>query len=105
MEEETRLGNSKTVLERWSEVGAIVLLALGSLFAAAAHFRQKPGSPTVAPGSPGTASSKRGGDTTRTRWSFGGPLPGATPFDDALVRKLRPPGLPGLPASGRARDT
>ncbi|HEV2064188.1 MAG TPA: thioredoxin domain-containing protein, partial [Thermoanaerobaculia bacterium] len=26
---------------------------------------------------------------TRTRWSFGGPLPGAIPFDDVLVRRLQ----------------
>ena len=78
--------------------GAIALLALGSLFAAAAHFRQKPGSPTAVSGPPVADSSKTGSDTTKTHWSFGGPLPGATPFDDTLVRKLeaawaaRPPG-------------
>ncbi len=78
--------------------GALALLALGSLFVAAVRFRQKPGSPTAGSGPPATASSTTGGDTAGTRWSFGGPLPGATPFDDALVRRLqaawaaRPPG-------------
>jgi hypothetical protein len=78
--------------------GALALLALASLFVAAVRFRQKQGSRTPASGQPATASTKTGGDTARTHWSFGGPLPGATPFDDALVRRLqaawaaRPPG-------------
>ena len=69
--------------------GAIALLALGSLFAAASHFRQKPESPAAASGAPGAPSSDSGGQATKERKSFGGPLPGATPFDDALVRRLR----------------
>jgi uncharacterized protein len=78
--------------------GAIVLLAVGSLFAAVVHFRQKAGPSTVLSGPPETVSSNSGTDTAKTRWSFGGPLPGATPFDEALMRKLqgawaaRPPG-------------
>jgi len=80
-----------------ARTGAIVFLALASLIAAV-HFRQKPASPTAVPGPPATASSNTGSDAARTRWSFGGRLPGAVPFDDALVRKLqaawaaRPPG-------------
>jgi uncharacterized protein YyaL (SSP411 family) len=68
------------------------------LFAATVHFRQKSGRPTAGSGPPATASSKTGSNTAETRWSFGGPLPGATSFDDALVGKLqaawaaRPPG-------------
>jgi uncharacterized protein YyaL (SSP411 family) len=72
-----------------ARAGAIVLLALGSLFAATVHFRQKSGSPTAGSGPVATAVSKTGSDTAGTRWSFGGPLPGATPFDDALVGKLQ----------------
>jgi len=78
--------------------GAIALLALGSLVAAALNFRQRPGSPPVASGPSGTPTSNTSGCTTGARWTFGGPLPGATPFDDALVRMLqaawaaRPPG-------------
>jgi uncharacterized protein len=78
--------------------GAIAILALGSLFAAALRFRQKAGSPTGDSGPAAAGSSRRGGETTGRRWSFGGPLPGGTPFDDALVRRLqaawaaRPPG-------------
>jgi uncharacterized protein YyaL (SSP411 family) len=67
---------------------AIVFLAFGSLFAAAVHFRQKSGWQALVSGPPTTASSNTSSDRTKTRWSFGGPLPGATPYDDALVRKL-----------------
>jgi len=80
------------------KAGAIVLLALGSLLVGAAQLRQKPGSPAPASGPPAMASSNTGTDTPKARWSFGGPLPGTIPYDDALVRKLeaawtaRPPG-------------
>jgi uncharacterized protein YyaL (SSP411 family) len=79
-----------------ARAGAIVLLALGSLLVVAAHLRQKPGSPAVVSGPP--AAPNKGSDRAGARWSFGGSLPGAIPYDDALVRKLeaawaaRPPG-------------
>ncbi|MEX1245022.1 MAG: thioredoxin domain-containing protein [Thermoanaerobaculia bacterium] len=66
--------------------GAIIFLALGSLFVAAAYRRQKPGSPIVASETP--AASSKAGDNGGTRWSFGTPLPGAVPYDAALVQKL-----------------
>ncbi|HEY3202311.1 MAG TPA: DUF255 domain-containing protein, partial [Thermoanaerobaculia bacterium] len=68
--------------------GAIILLALGSLVVVVgAYLRQKPGPTRIASGQTGTVSSdahENGGG----RWSFGRPLPGATAFDEALVRKL-----------------
>ena len=79
------------------KVGATLLLTLGSLVVVAGYPRQKPGSPVVS-GTPQTASSNKVSDTAGARWSFGGPLPGAIPYDDPLVRKLeaawaaRPPG-------------
>ncbi len=75
-----------------------MLLALGSLFAAAVHLRQESGLQALVSGSPATASSNTSGDRTKARRGFGGSPPGATPYDDALVRKLeaawaaRPPG-------------
>src|SRR5260370_16152011 len=58
--------------------GVVVLLALGGLVVVVgAYLRQKPG--------PKTGAS---GEKVGIHWSFGGPLPGATPFDADLVERL-----------------
>ncbi len=68
------------------KAGAVVLLALGSLVAAATRLRQKPG-PSVSP-TPGTSSGGPAGVMHENDARLAGALPGATPFDQALVRKL-----------------
>src|SRR6266542_6748605 len=64
---------------------AIVLVALGGFLVVGAQARRRAESQTAGSG---TASGNTGSDTARHRRSFGGPLPGAIPYDDALVRKL-----------------
>src|SRR5947209_4225490 len=69
--------------------GAIVLLALGSLVVVVgAYLRQKPAEASIGAGQKTTVASDKK-EQVGAKWSFGGPLPGATPFDDALVRKLQ----------------
>ena len=68
--------------------GAVVLLALGSLVVVVgAYLRRKPGPTTRASGEKGSVSTDKR-ENGGIRWSFGGSLPGATPFDADLVKRL-----------------
>ncbi|MCA1582642.1 MAG: thioredoxin domain-containing protein [Acidobacteria bacterium] len=93
---------TKRRLTAMARRSAIILLALGSLVVAVGAFlRQKAEATTVISRQKGAVSSDaREGEGAR--WSFGGPLPGATPFDEALLRKLQA-ARAGRPAGERPR--
>jgi uncharacterized protein YyaL (SSP411 family) len=73
----------------------------GLLVIAGAYLRRKPAETAIAAG-PKVAVTSEKRESAEEKWTFGSPLPGAAPFDQALVRKLEA-ALAGRPRNEKPR--